>query len=109
MTDQAPDVISRYLMAADDHDFRALAECFTTDGTARDEGKTYVGREEIIAWRKSVASTYVYTSSVLGSESDGDDGYVVTVHVEGNFPGGQVDLQQKFTLRDDLISALVIE
>jgi hypothetical protein len=39
----------------------------------------------------------------------GDDGNVVTVHLEGNFPGGVIDLQQKFMIRDRLISGLVIE
>jgi hypothetical protein len=29
-------------------------------------------------------------------------------HLEGNFPGGQVDLTNRFTLRGDLIAALEI-
>ena len=29
-------------------------------------------------------------------------------HLEGDFPGGVVDLRYKFTLTDDLISELVI-
>jgi hypothetical protein len=33
----------------------------------------------------------------------------VTHHLEGNFPGGQVDLHFRFTLRDGAIADLVIE
>ena len=32
----------------------------------------------------------------------------VYTHLEGNFPGGQVDLTNRFTLRGDLITALEI-
>jgi hypothetical protein len=35
--------------------------------------------------------------------------YVAMHHLEGNFPGGLVDLQFRFTLRDGAISQLTIE
>ena len=38
-----------------------------------------------------------------------DDRYDVRHHLEGNFPGGQVDLHFRFTLRDGSIARLVIE
>ncbi|BDH12805.1 hypothetical protein [Streptomyces hygroscopicus] len=35
--------------------------------------------------------------------------YLATHHLEGNFPGGTIDLRYQFTLRDGLIERLVIE
>ena len=67
-----PDVIARYLEAADRQDFEALAACFTEDGTAVDEGETYVGREAIRRWRESVVSKYTYTTTVTATERVGD-------------------------------------
>jgi SnoaL-like domain len=103
-----PEAIVRYLKAADDKDARALASCFTTDGTVVDEGRTYRGHDEIVAWRENLASQFEYTTEVLSSDPVGEDGYRVTVRVEGNFPGGVADLGYDFRLRDGLIAALTI-
>ncbi|MET1071673.1 MAG: nuclear transport factor 2 family protein [Umezawaea sp.] len=104
----APAVVTRYLEAADAGDGRAVAECFSADGTVVDEGVTYRGRAEIVGWREKTAGQWTYTSTVVGSEAVGDDRYRVTAHLEGDFPGGQVDLKFDFTVHDGLISALVI-
>jgi ketosteroid isomerase-like protein len=58
MADTAPEVVTRYFAAADARDFGALADCFTADGRALDEGKTHTGRDEIIAWREAIASAF---------------------------------------------------
>jgi len=51
MSDTAPAVVTRYLAAADAGDLPTLADCFASDGTVLDEGRTYRGRGEIIGWR----------------------------------------------------------
>jgi uncharacterized protein (TIGR02246 family) len=108
MTTDAPDVVTRYLAAAEAEDPNALAACFTPDGTVLDEGRTYTGRDEIIAWRKSIATQWTYTTQLTGSQAIGPDDYRITVHLEGDFPGGVVDLNYRFQLRDGLIAALAI-
>jgi hypothetical protein len=107
MTTDAPAVISRYLLAADAQDPEALAACFTADGAVLDEGHTYTGRDEIIAWRHDT-NKWTYTTELTASESISPDEYRITVHLEGDFPGGVVDLNYKFVLRDGLIAALSI-
>jgi ketosteroid isomerase-like protein len=102
-----PDIIIRYFKAADDKDFDTLIACFTEDATVFDEDKTYGGHAEIRQWRSTTASQWEYTVTVTGSSPDGD-GYLVRVHLVGNFPGGEADLRYRFTLRDGLISALSI-
>jgi uncharacterized protein (TIGR02246 family) len=104
-----PDVIRRYLRAADEQDFQALAACFTEDGSVVDEGKTYVGRDAIRRWREGTVAQWTYTTTVTGTEQVGGARYEVAIHLVGDFPGGEVDLTQTFTVRDALIAQLVID
>jgi ketosteroid isomerase-like protein len=108
MIDTAPSVVTRYLAAADTSDIPALADCFTADGTVLDEGRTYRGRAEIIGWRKALAGTWTYTSATTGSDRISAKEYRVSVHIEGDFPGGVADLTYRFTLQDGLIDELSI-
>jgi ketosteroid isomerase-like protein len=108
MVDTIPDVITRYLRAADEKDAKTLAACFTADGTVLDEGVTYTGHDEIVGWREGALSKWTYTTAVLRTESVSDHEHLVFVHIEGNFPGGQADLTYRFILNDGLISALNI-
>jgi hypothetical protein len=55
-----------------------------------------------------VASRYTYTTEITGITATGEDEYVVATHLEGDFPGGVVDLEQRFTVSDGLISELLI-
>ena len=103
-----PEVITRYLRAADEQDFATLAECFTPDGVAIDEGQTYVGRDAIRGWRESVISKYTYTTTVTATERVGYDRFNVDVHLVGDFPGGEASLTEAFTVRDGLIAHLAI-
>jgi SnoaL-like domain len=103
-----PQIVTRYLAAADAQDSAALADCFTTDGSVVDEDQTYVGRDAIRGWRDLIAGKYTYTTKVTGSEPSGADTYRVSAHIEGDFPGGQADLTFSFALRDGLIAALHI-
>jgi hypothetical protein len=109
MTDTAPPVVARYLSAATSGDFSALADCFTANGSVTDEGKTYHGRSEIIAWREALAGLWTYTSTIIASEPIGPDEYHVGVRLEGNFPGGIAELTYRFALREGLIEKLDID
>ncbi len=103
-----PDVISRYYAAAAASDLDALIGCFTADSHVLDEGHNYHGVAEIRTWRESLASRYTYTTEITRVQQTGDRGYLVSTHLEGDFPGGVVDLDQRFTLADGLISDLSI-
>ena len=108
MAEAVPDAINNYFQAAEQVDLPRLLDCFTEDATVTDEDKSYQGRSEIRDWRETVATVYTYTIEVLGMEIRGPEMYVVNTRLEGDFPGGQVDLQYAFTLRDDLIGSLEI-
>jgi ketosteroid isomerase-like protein len=103
-----PPVVTRYLKAAGDGDYDALVACFIDDGTVLDEGQTYRGPDAIRSWRESLRSRWEFTTTVTGSEPDGDARHIVRTHVEGNFPGGVADLTYRFTLTGDQIASLSI-
>lgn len=104
-----PAVITRYLDAQRSRTAGAVADVFTPDAVVVDDGRTYATTGEITDWLASAATEYTYTTTLTAARRDGDAHYVVVNHLEGDFPGGQVDLNFRFTLRDGRISALTIE
>ncbi|MCF3964339.1 nuclear transport factor 2 family protein [Streptomyces fuscigenes] len=106
-----PEVVTRYLAAHRDHDTAAAVAAFVPDATVTDDGSAYDGVAAIGEWldRSSSGSAFTYTVRPVGAERIGADRWVVTQHLEGDFPGGTVDLHYRFALRGDLIERLVIE
>ena len=107
-----PPVVSNYLAASDRDDIDAIVACFTEDAVVLDENRHWCGADAIRQWRENVATAYEYTVAIIGSQAlgelDGGQRREVYTHLEGNFPGGQVDLTNRFTLRGDLIVGLEI-
>ena len=112
MTLSLPPAIWRYFTAADVGNLDALIDCFAEDAVVTDEDRTWHGHAEIRRWREDVATVYEYTLEVLGAEPGGQAGgtewHHVQTHLEGNFPGGTVDLAYRFGLRDGSIASLEI-
>lgn len=107
-----PAVISAYLTASEKRDVDATVACFSDDATVLDEGVQRRGITEIRRWREDVDTTFHYTStltrwSVVGA-TEGTQRYEVTLHLRGDFPGGEVDLVNAFTIRDGRIVDLRI-
>jgi hypothetical protein len=107
--DELPEVITSYLKAHQARDLDTAIGRYTDDASVTDEGRTYRGPNEIRAWLSRSASEFTYTIEMTGATKLGDDRYDVTHHLEGNFPGGSVDLHFRFTLCDGKIARLVIE
>ena len=108
MTTSTPAVITRYFAAQAARDFDTLVTLFADDAIVIDEGKTRRGTKEIRAWRENVASVYEYTTDLLSVEGEDEGEYIARVHLEGNFPGGTVDLHYRFTVDGDSIRRLEI-
>ena len=96
-------VISEYLAASDRGDAEAVVRCFAQDAVVVDEGRQWRGTVPIRRWHATVATAYQYTVQVTAAkalgEADGAERHDVHVHLEGNFPGGEVDLTDRFALR----------
>jgi hypothetical protein len=112
MAEHLPQAIKRFLREADpQHKANAhdLLAAFATDATViDDDGHTYTGHDEIHRWREAESCEYSYTVEVNHVEKFDDTHYVVTNHLEGDFPGGVVDIIYRFTLANDLITNLEI-
>jgi uncharacterized protein (TIGR02246 family) len=111
MTDLAalPAPIRAYLAAHASRDDEAVVLAFATDATVTDEGQTHIGTQAIRAWRRRASTEYSYTTEVTDVREDKDDAWVVAVRLEGNFPGGIANLQQRFTVGDGAITDLTID
>jgi SnoaL-like domain len=107
-----PTIISQYLAASDRGDVEAVVACFTEDAVVVDEDQQWRGRSGVRQWRERVATAYQYTVEVRGARSlgefDGVERHDVSTHLEGNFPGGTVDLTDRFGLRGGRIASLEI-
>ncbi|MFF2185302.1 nuclear transport factor 2 family protein [Streptomyces sp. NPDC058155] len=108
LTPALPDVVTRYLTAHHIRDKDSALATFHEGATVTDDGSTYTGRAAIGQWLGEAASEYTYTTELLGTESPDENHHVVTNRLEGDFPGGRVDLRFRFTLRAGLIEDLTI-
>ncbi|WP_030800733.1 nuclear transport factor 2 family protein [Streptomyces sp. NRRL S-337] len=104
-----PETITRYLKAHRAHDTATAVTTFTDDATVTDDGKTYQGATAIERWLSRSATEFTYTINLTSAQQIDTTHYIATHHLEGNFPGGTVDLRYQFTLRNNLIERLVIE
>jgi hypothetical protein len=103
-----PEAVRRYQDAHDDHATEIALSAFVPDATVTDENRTYQGTEEIRRWLDTAATEFTYTRTFVKAEQTSPSTWVVVHHLEGDFPGGRVDLCYRFTLAGGLISALTI-
>lgn len=104
-----PPVIAQYMVSQGDGTPReAIAQAFTSDTHVNDEGIDYHGEVGVRAWLNKTGGEFTYTTALIGQRQDGPDQWTVLAHLEGDFPGGVVDLPFRFTLRGGKISKLII-
>ena len=103
-----PDAVAKYQDAHDRGDVDDALATFASTATVTDDGHEYHGRDEIRDWLARASTEFTYTRTLTGAEAIDDDAWLVTNHLEGNFPGGVVDLRYRFVLADGLIVELEI-
>lgn len=106
--DDLPVTIRAYLAAHGAREADAALRTFTPTAVVVDDGTTYRGREEVRRFLSRAGAEFTFTTTLVGAERVDDAHWVATHHLEGDFPGGVVDLHYRFTLADDLIAELVI-
>ena len=105
---QLPATIRAYLAAHDAREADAAARTFAPDAVVLDEGRTFRGTTQVMKFLHQAGSQYTYTTELVGAERVDDARWVAVNRLEGDFPGGVVELRYRFTLADDLITELVI-
>ncbi|MBJ7453783.1 MAG: nuclear transport factor 2 family protein [Blastococcus sp.] len=107
-TDQLPATIRGYLAAHVAGDTDTALRAFAPAAVVVDDGSTYRGTDEIRAFLATAGSEFSYTTALVGAERIDDAHWVAVNHLEGDFPGGVVDLRYRFALAGDLVAELVI-
>lgn len=106
--DQLPAPIRGYLAAHEARDADAALRAFTPTAVVVDDGTAYRGTEEVRRFLSKAGAEFAYTTELVGAQRTDEAHWVVTAHLEGDFPGGVVDLRYRFAMDGDLIAELVI-
>ena len=107
-SDPLPATVRGFLAAHVVRDADTASLFFADDAVTVDQAESFRGREQIHAFLRDAGSEFEYTTEQIGAARIDDDHWVVTLRLEGTFPGGVAELDYRFTLRDDLIADLVI-
>jgi hypothetical protein len=112
MSEQAavpvPEVVARYFAAHDRRDTDAALATFASDARVHDDGRDYVGADEIRFWLAKASTEFTYTRTFIDAAELGPGSWLVGNRLEGNFPGGVVELRYRFSLAGDRITELDI-
>lgn len=105
---EVPHAISAYQAAHDRRDVPTALAQFDVGARVVDDARTYEGISGVESFLRNAASEYTYTRTLVAAEEVGPDRWRVTNHLDGNFPGGHVDLSYEFQLGGGLITCLTI-
>jgi hypothetical protein len=105
---QVPEAIDAFQTAHDRRDTATALAQFAEVARVVDDGRTYDGRAAVEAFLSSAASEYTFTRTRVSAVEIAPDHWIVENHLEGDFPGGQVDLAYEFRLANGLITHLTI-
>lgn len=100
--------VTRYFELMDTDNRTDTIAVFASDAVVTDNGHTYRGHEEILGWLRGPASEFTTTSTQLSAQ-ESDTTTTVVILLEGNFPGGRVELTYAFVHEPlGLINSLAI-
>jgi ketosteroid isomerase-like protein len=105
---EMPQVIAAYQAAHDRGDVATALAQFADDATVVDDGQAYDGITGVETFLRTASAEYTFTRTLVSAAEMAPDHWVVTNHLEGDFPGGRVDLAYEFRLGDGLIRRLTI-
>ena len=103
-----PEVIRSYQEAHDHRDTDRALSTFTSNAVVHDDGREHRGHDEIRTWLSSLSTAFTYTRTLTDVTAVDGDAWVLVNHLEGDFPGGEVDLRYRFRLSQGHIAELRI-
>ncbi|SDS97273.1 nuclear transport factor 2 family protein [Actinoplanes derwentensis] len=107
-SDPLPATVRGFLAAHVVRDADTASSFFAEDAVAVDQGESFRGREQIHAFLRDAGAEFEYTTEQIGAARVDDDHWVVTLRLTGTFPGGSADLDYRFTIRESVVTELVI-
>jgi hypothetical protein len=106
--DQLPAPIRGFLDAHVARDGDAALRAFSATAVVVDDGTTYRGSEEVRRFLAEAGDGFRYTTELISAQRVDDTHWIATHRLEGDFPGGVVELAYRFAMAGDLIAELVI-
>ena len=107
-SDPLPATVRGFLAAHVVRDADTASSFFAEDAVVVDQGETFRGREQIYAFLRDAGSEFDYTTERIGAVRIDDDHWIVTLRLEGTFPGGVAELDYRFTIPEESVTELVI-
>ena len=105
---ELPAPIRGFLAAHGARDADAALRAFTPHAVVVDDGTTYRGTEEVRTFLTRAGAEFRYTTTLVGAQRTGDGHWIAVNRLEGDFPGGVVELRYRFALDGDRVAELVI-
>ena len=107
-SDPLPTTVRGFLAAHVVRDADTSSSFFAEDAVVVDQGESFRGRVQVHAFLRDAGSEFEYTTEQIGAARVDDDHWVVTLRLDGTFPGGVAELDYRFTTREDVVTELVI-
>ena len=108
LPDALPPTVRDFLAASTVHDADTASSFLVEDVVVVDQAETFQGRDQVHAFLRDAGAEFEYTTEQIGARRVDEEHWVVTLRLEGTFPGGVAELDYRFTLRGDLVAELVI-
>ena len=105
---ELPATIRGFLTAHAARDVDAAIRAFSSTAVVVDQGQTFRGTAEVLEFLGEAGAEFTCTTELIGAERLDDAHWTAVVRLEGDFPGGVVDLDYRFVLDGDLVAELVI-
>lgn len=106
-TEQLPTTIRAFQEAQAARDADAALTHLTPQAVISDIGESFSGEEALRRFVSEAGAEFTYTDEITTVKRDGEL-WVVSHHLEGNFPGGKADLDYRFALAGERIERLDI-
>jgi hypothetical protein len=106
--DELPTPVRGFLAAHVARDAGTALRAFTPTAVVVDDGTTYRGTDEIGTFLSRAGAEFSYTTTLVAAERIDDAHWIAVNRLEGDFPGGVVDLRYRFAMDGDLVAELVI-
>ena len=103
-----PATVRDYLAAHAARDTDAALAAFAPTAVVVDDGRTYRGTDDVRGFLADAGSEFTYTTDLVAAQRVDADRWTATLHLEGDFPGGVVDLVYRFVMAGGRIAELVI-
>jgi hypothetical protein len=105
--DQLPPTIRAFVEAHEARDADTAVALLAPQAVIADVGETFSGEEALRHFIKEAGAEFSYTDEITKVDRDGEI-WVVSHHLEGDFPGGKAELDYRFALEGERIERLDI-